>query len=97
MLLEELEGEPNRNAYFVCCLVAISDVDRVITVAERWDGEIATEPSNASGGFGYDPVFFLPERNCTAADLSPNEKNRLSHRGRAAAVIKPALAAAING
>ena len=52
-------------------------------VAEaRWEGEIARAP-RGSGGFGYDPLFLPRGRDCTAAELAPEEKNRLSHRGRA--------------
>jgi XTP/dITP diphosphohydrolase len=60
-------------------------------VAEgTWHGEIAPAPRGANG-FGYDPLFLLPERGLTAAELPPGEKNRLSHRGRAAARLLEAL------
>jgi XTP/dITP diphosphohydrolase len=57
-----------------------------------WHGEIATAPRGA-GGFGYDPLFWLPERGCTAAELDPVEKNRISHRGIALASLLGRLSA----
>jgi XTP/dITP diphosphohydrolase len=60
-------------------------------VAEgTWHGEIGRAPRGANG-FGYDPLFLLPERGLTAAELAPAEKNRVSHRGRAAASLLAAL------
>lgn len=91
LLLEELGGKDDRAAHFVCCVVAIIDADRVITAQERWEGSIARAHSSSSGGFGYDPVFYLPEFGCTAADLPSARKNELSHRGRAISVVRSAL------
>jgi XTP/dITP diphosphohydrolase len=56
-----------------------------------WEGMIQLEPAG-SGGFGYDPYFYLPERGCTSAELSRDEKNRLSHRGQALTELKRRLA-----
>lgn len=84
LLLDELAGVTDRRAYFVCCMVALLDKDRFLIVQERWDGEIATTPSAGRGGFGYDPVFYIPALGLTAADLPDRKKNRLSHRGKAA-------------
>ena len=56
-----------------------------------WEGMIQLEPAG-SGGFGYDPYFYLPERGCTSAQLSRDEKNRLSHRGQALTELKRRLA-----
>lgn len=91
LLLEEMGGKNDRAAHFVCCMVAIIDADRIITAQERWNGRIAQAHSSSSGGFGYDPVFYLPELECTAADLPSARKNELSHRGRAISVVRSAL------
>jgi XTP/dITP diphosphohydrolase len=94
LLLQAVAGEQNRAAHFVCCMVAVLPDDRLLVAQESWYGEIAHEPSSGTGGFGYDPVFYVPSLGRTAADLSPEEKNRLSHRGRASRVLAAALAAA---
>ena len=74
--------EEKRAARFVCA-VALSFPDgEEKTVRGVMEGRIAHETKGANG-FGYDPVFFLPERNCTSAELAPEEKNRISHRGQA--------------
>lgn len=83
-LLDLLKESDDRRAYFVCCMVLFRGGDRISSVQEIMAGEIAREPSGG-GGFGYDPVFFLPEYGKTAAQLPEDEKNRISHRGRAAA------------
>ena len=95
LLLEAVAGADNRGAAFVCCMVAALGTDRYIVTQERWAGRLADEPSDGRGGFGYDPIFFLPGVGCTAAELSDEEKNRLSHRGRAARVLASALEAAL--
>lgn len=82
LLLKNIKGETNRNAAFICCMALIIDSNRVITVQEAFEGVIAEEPYG-NGGFGYDPIFFLPIFGKTAAELSDDEKNRVSHRGRA--------------
>jgi XTP/dITP diphosphohydrolase len=91
LLLAELEGSEDRTAHFVCCVVAIIEQERVLTAQERWDGRIAHGRSSSNGGFGYDPVFYLPESGCTAADLPTERKNEISHRGRAIAVVRAAI------
>ncbi|MCP4046617.1 MAG: non-canonical purine NTP pyrophosphatase, partial [Gammaproteobacteria bacterium] len=55
-----------------------------------WEGQIVLEPQGENG-FGYDPLFFVPEQNCTSAQLSPEIKNRLSHRGQALNKLLTAL------
>jgi XTP/dITP diphosphohydrolase len=82
-LLSELEGVADRRAHYVCCMVAIEGEDRFGVVQETWHGEIAHAPSGGTRGFGYDPVFFLPERGLTVAEISDREKDALSHRGKA--------------
>lgn len=94
LLLAKLAATRDRSAHFTCCMVALLGGDRMIAAQEQWSGEIAHQPSEAAGGFGYDPIFYLPALDCTAADLTEEEKNRLSHRGRAASVVAAALDAA---
>ncbi|BCX87985.1 XTP/dITP diphosphohydrolase [Methylomarinovum tepidoasis] len=81
--LAEFRGE-ERRARFRCVLVLVRHpFDPSPLIAEgTWEGRIAEEP-RGEGGFGYDPLFWLPDRGCTAAELPPEEKNRLSHRGQA--------------
>jgi XTP/dITP diphosphohydrolase len=81
-LLQELKGAANRNARFVCCLALVFPDGKEITVEGRCEGVIVEEPKG-KGGFGYDPVFYLPELNKTMAELTLEEKNLLSHRSRA--------------
>jgi XTP/dITP diphosphohydrolase len=83
-LLASLGNE--RQAHYACVMVLVRCAgDPQPVVAEgAWHGEIARAPRGANG-FGYDPLFLLPERGLTAAELPPEEKNRLSHRGRAVA------------
>lgn len=85
-LLNALEGVPGpqRTARFHCVIVAMRSPDdpAPLIASGTWDGRIAERPAG-SGGFGYDPVFFVPERGCTAAELPPGVKNELSHRAAA--------------
>jgi XTP/dITP diphosphohydrolase len=83
-LLAALRGKTGaeRSAYFVC-VIAVAQMGRVIVVvSEKVDGEIAEAP-RGSGGFGYDPVFYFPALGKTFAELSAEEKNARSHRGKA--------------
>jgi XTP/dITP diphosphohydrolase len=74
----------DRAARFHCVLVALlhADDSAPLITSGSWAGEIARAPTG-TGGFGYDPVFFIPSLGCTAAALAPADKNRLSHRGAA--------------
>lgn len=79
------------------CVVALADGHGLIgTAAGVCEGIIALEPAG-SGGFGYDPIFFLPEKGLTMAQLPAAEKHRISHRGRAVAAIAPLLREALSG
>lgn len=82
LLLRNLEGVEDRRARFVCALALVTGVHRVYTVEETWEGLVASSVEGAHG-FGYDPLFFLPEWGVTSAQLPPEQKNRLSHRYRA--------------
>ena len=86
-LLGKLEGVGRREAFFVCCMVLILEEYRFFTAQETVHGEIIHEQAG-TGGFGYDPVFYIPEMGKTVAQLDEEVKNRISHRGRAGARIK---------
>lgn len=79
--MEGIEGK-DRSARFVCAMVAILPDGREICVEETMEGEIAKSIEGANG-FGYDPIFYLPELGCTSAELPPQDKNEISHRGKA--------------
>lgn len=83
-LIVALKDQSNRGAHYVCALVMVQgehDPEPLI-VQTRWYGEFIDTPKGAHG-FGYDPYFYLPALGKTAAELEPEEKNRISHRGQA--------------
>ncbi|MBW4935511.1 RdgB/HAM1 family non-canonical purine NTP pyrophosphatase [Marinobacter sp. F4206] len=86
--------EPRRGAQFHCVLVLLRHADdpTPIVCHGRWPGTILVAPQG-EGGFGYDPVFWVPEHQCSAAELSRAEKGRISHRGRALALLAQQLRA----
>ncbi len=81
-----------RTARFVCVMVYVEEANDTTPIVCRgvWEGRILESPSGG-GGFGYDPVFFVPSEGVTAAAMTPERKNRLSHRGRALRKLKRAL------
>lgn len=85
-LLQELEGVPDRqrSARFICVIVFMEHADDPFPLIAQgvWEGRILDHPSGENG-FGYDPVFWVPELNCTSAELPAAVKNSLSHRGQA--------------
>lgn len=83
-LLAELAGQSDRAAHFVSVLVLVRHADdpQPLIAEGEWHGEIIAE-RRGDGGFGYDPLFYLPEFGRTAAELDADTKNRVSHRGRA--------------
>ena len=91
-LLRALEGVPpeKRTARFRCVAALVLPDGREFITEGVCEGVIATEASG-EGGFGYDPVFYVPERGCTMAKLSDETKNRLSHRARAARALRAVL------
>ena len=82
-LLDRMRGSRERRACFVCCMVLLLDRFRFLVAQETLWGEIAASP-RGEGGFGYDPVFWVPEHGRTVAELPDSVKDRVSHRGRAA-------------
>jgi len=80
-LLERMQGVIDRRADFVCAAVLVGAGDDLV-VEERWPGRVL-ETERGSGGFGYDPLFQPDGLDRSAAELSPEEKNAVSHRGRA--------------
>lgn len=82
LLLEKLDGCEDRGAHYTCAM-ALALPDGSMLEAEGYlYGQIAREEAG-SNGFGYDPLFYLPDHGCTAAQISPEEKNRISHRAEA--------------
>lgn len=79
-LKDARDGE--RSARFVCAMACAFPDGRVITTNGVVEGRIGYKPAGENG-FGYDPIFYLPERGCTTAELAPVEKNKISHRGKA--------------
>lgn len=86
-LLREMEGKTNRAAAFVCVISIAVPSGVAITYESRCEGLIAEAPGG-NKGFGYDPLFYYPPLNRTFAQLSAEEKNRVSHRGKALAELK---------
>ncbi|ABI58593.1 RdgB/HAM1 family non-canonical purine NTP pyrophosphatase [Nitrosomonas eutropha] len=92
-LVEALHGQSDHRAYYYCVIILLrhgQDPQPVI-IEDTWHGEIIAEPKG-QGGFGYDPHFFLPKLGKTAAELSMEEKNKISHRGKALARLVQILA-----
>ena len=88
-LLKDVQGEA-RSARFVCSIAAVFPDGREFTTYATIEGEIA-QKSEGENGFGYDPIFFVPEFGKTTAELSPEEKNKISHRGKALSMMKEIL------
>ncbi len=91
-LLTEMQGQSQRGAWFYCVLAFVAHADDPVPlIAEgRWQGAIAESPSG-DGGFGYDPVFVPADEGGSAAQLSPEQKKAVSHRGIALAKFIPDL------
>lgn len=80
-LLKDAKGE-ERSARFVCVIACVMPDGETFTTRGTIEGRISYE-EKGENGFGYDPIFYLPERGCTTAELPPEQKNEISHRGRA--------------
>ena len=92
ILLDRLEGVPDeeRTARFVCAVAAVFPDGTVSTVRKTIEGRIAEEAAG-DNGFGYDPIFYVPEYGCTTAEMKPEQKNELSHRGKALRAMRDIL------
>ena len=92
ILIDRLHGVPDilRTARFVCVVAAAFPDGRVETARGTIEGRIGHAPAGENG-FGYDPIFYLPDRKMTTAQISPEEKNEISHRGKALRQIKEYL------
>lgn len=88
-LLKDVEGEA-RSARFVCVIACAFPDGHTITSRGVIEGQIGYE-EKGENGFGYDPIFYVPELGCTTAQLSPEEKNKISHRGRALTAMYESL------
>ena len=88
-LIDRLEGVPKeqRTARFVCAMAAIFPNGETITARGTIEGYIGWEPAGENG-FGYDPIFYVDEYGCSTAELSPEAKNEISHRGKALRAIR---------
>jgi XTP/dITP diphosphohydrolase len=91
LLLKELGDNPNRSARFVCAMALLLSDDRFCLVQETLEGELIAA-AQGEGGFGYDPILFIPSLGRTVAELSGEEKNRISHRGKAGKALAALLA-----
>lgn len=91
-LIERLEGVPDekRTARFVCAIAAVMPDSREFLVQAAIEGRIGYE-QKGEGGFGYDPIFYVPEFGKTTAEMTAEEKNRVSHRGKALEQMKEVL------
>ena len=88
-IIDRLDGVENdkRTARFVCAIAAVLPDGEVVTTRGTIEGKIGYE-ERGTNGFGYDPIFYLPDMSVSTAELSPDEKNRISHRGRALEAMK---------
>lgn len=92
-IIERMEGVPEdeRSARFVCAIACVLPDGRELGAEETYEGAIGYE-EKGTNGFGYDPIFYLPDRGVYSAELDPDEKNRISHRGKALVKMKEILA-----
>ena len=95
LLLGEMGGSSLRTARFVCAMALFFTPDRFCVAQETLEGEIVSDPQAArgTGGFGYDPILYIPAVGRTVAELSEEEKNTISHRAKAGKVIAAVLEA----
>lgn len=91
-IIELLEGVPDekRTARFVCAIACVLPDGREVTTEETFEGRIGYK-EKGTNGFGYDPIFYVPEKGCYSAELAPEEKNAISHRGKALRAMRAKL------
>ena len=96
LILARMEGVPDekRGARFRCCVALASPEEATEAFMATCEGRIAHEPSGG-GGFGYDPIFYLPDLGCTMADLTAEQKHKISHRGKVLAMVSERIATLI--
>ncbi len=82
LLIKNLQGKQDRSAKYVCVISLCKDGEQITAFAGHCNGIITTEPAG-TGGFGYDPYFFMPSENATFAEIPLSRKNEISHRGEA--------------
>ena len=92
LLLSKMEGVTDRKAHYTCAIALCYPDGRKVTAEEYFYGEIAHD-EKGEYGFGYDPLFYLPEYGCTSAEILPEEKNRISHRAKALRALCEKLSA----
>lgn len=92
MIIDNLAGVPDekRTARFVCAIAAVFPDGKELVKEAAMEGRIGYEEAGENG-FGYDPIFYLPEFGCTSAELSPEDKNAISHRGKALRMMRKEL------
>ena len=94
-LIEQLNatGSANRNCHYTCAMVLLINPDRFFVAQETFEGELihSIEEQAGTGGFGYDPIVWLPQYKKTVAEISADEKNKISHRGKAVRAIAQIL------
>ncbi|MCM1496152.1 MAG: RdgB/HAM1 family non-canonical purine NTP pyrophosphatase [Bacteroides sp.] len=92
MIIDNLAGVPEekRTARFVCAIAAVFPDGRELVKEAAMEGRIGYQEAGGNG-FGYDPIFYLPEFGCTSAELSPEDKNAISHRGKALRMMRKEL------
>lgn len=95
LLLQNLRGQTTRAAHFICAVACAFPNGDTLEAEGRCDGAIAFAPLG-EGGFGYDPVFLIPEKGKTFGQISPEEKSKISHRGKALAAFAEKLKAYLN-
>ena len=95
LLIEQLNstGSKNRNCHYTCAMVLLFNPDRFFVAQETFEGTLidSIEKQAGTGGFGYDPIVFLPQYGKTVAEISAEEKNKISHRGKAVRAIAKIL------
>ena len=83
-LILNMDQHSNRKAHFCCAMVFVESANDInpIIIEKQWEGELLREPTGING-FGYDPIFYLRDHDCSSAQLEPDIKNEISHRGQA--------------
>ena len=82
LLIKNLQDKADRSAHYACAIVLAYPDGSTVSAEGEMHGEVI-DTARGENGFGYDPIFFLPEYGMTSAEISPEEKNRISHRAKA--------------